>query len=46
MRELDGEMHEIKEVCKVIPEAERIAPRRANVTAKMWPFLFTWTRMR
>ena len=30
MRELDGEMHEIKEVCKGIPEAERIAPRRAK----------------
>ena len=27
VRELDGEMHEIKEVCKGIPEAERIAPR-------------------
>ena len=30
VRELDGEMHEIKEFCKGIPEAERIAPRRAN----------------
>ena len=26
VRELDGEMHEIKEFCKGIPEAERIAP--------------------
>ena len=30
VRELDGEMHEIKELCKGIPEAERIAPRRAK----------------
>ena len=30
VRELDGEMHEIKEVCKGILEAERIAPRRAK----------------
>ena len=30
VRELDGEMHEIKEFCKGIPEAERIAPRRAK----------------
>ena len=28
--ELDGEMHEIKEFCKGIPEADRIAPRRAK----------------
>ena len=30
VRELDGKMHEIKEVCKGIPEAERIAPRWAK----------------
>ena len=30
VRELDGVMHEIKEVCKGIPEAEKIAPRRAD----------------
>ena len=28
--ELDGEMYEIKEFCKGIPEAKRIAPRRAK----------------
>ena len=30
VRELDGEMHEIKEVRKGIPGAERIAPRRTK----------------
>ena len=30
VRELDGEMQEIKEICKGIPEAERIAPKQAK----------------